>query len=96
MLPNGMARRRSRLSPPLPVPPREAGVRAHTGAMISVPTARRQAAEHGHPPELEIRTLLLHGLLHCLGYDHEADQGEMERLERRLRRTWIGASAEQP
>ena len=41
MLPNGMARRRSRLSPAAPVPPREAGVRAHTGAMISVPTARR-------------------------------------------------------
>jgi probable rRNA maturation factor len=58
--------------------------------LISVPTARRQAAEHGHPPELEIKTLLLHGLLHCLGYDHEADQGEMERLERRLRHTWIG------
>ena len=37
-----------------------------------------------------IKVLLLHGLLHCLGYDHEADQGEMERLERRLRRTWIG------
>ena len=58
--------------------------------LISVPTARRQAAERGHAPEQEIRTLLLHGLLHCLGYDHETDQGEMERLERRLRRTWIG------
>ena len=60
--------------------------------LISVPTARRQAAERGHAPEREIRTLLLHGLLHCLGYDHEADQGEMERLERRLRRAWLGAS----
>jgi rRNA maturation RNase YbeY len=58
--------------------------------LISVPTARRQAAERGHPPERELKILLLHGLLHCLGYDHEADQGEMERLERRLRRTWIG------
>lgn len=57
--------------------------------LISVPTARRQAAERSHAPEQEIRTLLLHGLLHCLGYDHETDQGEMERLERRLRRTWI-------
>lgn len=63
----------------------------HVGdILISVPTARRQAAERGHAPEQEIRTLLLHGLLHCLGYDHETDQGEMERLERRLRRTWIG------
>lgn len=58
--------------------------------LISVPTARRQAAERGHSPERELKTLLLHGLLHCLGYDHEADRGQMERLERRLRRTWIG------
>lgn len=64
----------------------------HVGdILISLPTARRQAAERGHAPEREVRTLLLHGLLHCLGYDHETDQGEMERLERRLRRTWIGA-----
>jgi probable rRNA maturation factor len=62
--------------------------------LISVPTARRQAAERGHAPEREIRTLLLHGLLHCLGYDHEADRGEMERLERRLRRAWIGGHHE--
>ena len=67
----------------------------HVGdILISVPTARRQAAERGHAPEQEIRTLLLHGLLHCLGYDHEADRGEMERLERRLRRTWIGGHHE--
>ncbi len=63
----------------------------HVGdILISVPTARRQAAERGHTPERELKTLLLHGLLHCLGYDHEADRGQMERLERRLRRTWIG------
>lgn len=58
--------------------------------LISVPTARRQAEARGHSAEREIKVLLLHGLLHCLGYDHETDQGEMERLERRLRRTWIG------
>lgn len=52
---------------------------------ISVPTARRQAEEGGRPIERELRTLILHGLLHCLGYDHESDDGEMERLERRLR-----------
>lgn len=57
--------------------------------LISVPTARRQAEERGHSVERELKVLLLHGLLHCLGYDHETDQGEMERLERRLRRTWI-------
>ena len=63
----------------------------HLGdVLISVPTARRQAEDRGHPAERELKVLLLHGLLHCLGYDHETDQGEMERLERRLRRAWIG------
>jgi probable rRNA maturation factor len=57
--------------------------------LISVPAARRQAAEAGHSVERELKVLLLHGVLHCLGHDHETDQGEMERLERRLRRTWI-------
>lgn len=62
----------------------------HLGdVVISVPAARRQAAERGHPVEREVRLLVLHGLLHCLGYDHEADQGEMERLEIRLRREWL-------
>jgi probable rRNA maturation factor len=57
--------------------------------VISVPTAARQAAERGHPLEREVKTLLLHGVLHCLGYDHENDSGEMERLESRLRRRWL-------
>ena len=37
----------------------------------------RQAAEAGVEPLAEVRTLVLHGLLHLLGYDHEADAGEM-------------------
>ena len=53
---------------------------------ISLETARRQAAEAGVAPERELGCLLLHGLLHLCGYDHEADEGEMEALERRLRR----------
>lgn len=57
--------------------------------VVSVPTARRQAAERGHGVEHELRVLMLHGLLHCLGHDHETDDGAMERLERRLRRRWI-------
>ena len=56
---------------------------------ISVPAARRQAAEGRHGVERELRILMLHGLLHCLGHDHETDDGTMERLERRLRRRWI-------
>ena len=66
------------------------GEDGHLGdVLISVPAARRQAAAAEHAVERELQTLLLHGVLHCLGYDHETDQGEMERLERRLRRTWI-------
>jgi probable rRNA maturation factor len=68
----------------------------HLGdVVISVPAARRQAAEAGQDGERELRVLLLHGVLHCLGHDHESDGGEMRRLERRLRRRWIdGGGAE--
>jgi probable rRNA maturation factor len=66
------------------------GEEGHLGdILISVPTARRQATEAGHPVERELKILLLHGLLHCLGHDHETDSGEMERLERRLRRRFL-------
>lgn len=56
---------------------------------ISVPVARRQAAEREHPVEVELGSLLLHGVLHCLGHDHETDEGEMRRIELRLRRRWL-------
>jgi len=52
---------------------------------ISVPTAHRQAAEQGHTLSVEIKVLLLHGLLHLAGYDHETDTGQMARRERLLR-----------
>jgi probable rRNA maturation factor len=52
---------------------------------ISLDTARRQAAACGHSLEIEIRVLMLHGLLHLAGYDHEADHGRMARRERQLR-----------
>jgi probable rRNA maturation factor len=48
--------------------------------------AARQARAAGHPVATEVRILTLHGVLHLLGYDHEADQGQMERAEERLRR----------
>ena len=52
---------------------------------ISVPTAFKQAIEQGHPLATEIKVLILHGLLHLAGYDHETDNGKMARRERQLR-----------
>jgi probable rRNA maturation factor len=52
---------------------------------ISVPAALRQAAEQGHSLSTEIKVLILHGLLHLAGGDHEADAGQMARRERLLR-----------
>jgi probable rRNA maturation factor len=54
--------------------------------VISVEQAARQAKENGLTLDEEIAQLILHGLLHLCGYDHETDQGEMNRLELRLRR----------
>lgn len=53
---------------------------------ISVQTAAAQAKENGLTLEDEIAQLILHGLLHLCGYDHETDNGEMNRLELRLRK----------
>ncbi len=53
---------------------------------ISLETAARQAAEHGHTLRDEVRVLLLHGVLHLAGEDHEADSGEMAAREAALRR----------
>ena len=53
--------------------------------VIALGVAKRQAAAAGHSLNTEFRVLALHGLLHLLGYDHERDDGEMRRLERRLR-----------
>jgi probable rRNA maturation factor len=52
---------------------------------ISVETALKQARGHGHSLSTEIKVLVLHGLLHLAGYDHEIDNGEMARRERVLR-----------
>ena len=52
---------------------------------ISLDTARRQAAAYGHTLRDEVRVLLLHGLLHLDGMDHETDRGEMAAKEAKLR-----------
>jgi probable rRNA maturation factor len=53
--------------------------------VISVDQARRQAADEKHSLANEVRYLILHGVLHALGYDHETDNGEMNALELRVR-----------
>jgi probable rRNA maturation factor len=53
---------------------------------ISADRAAAQARERGHGLEEEIEILLLHGVLHLLGMDHEKDRGLMARAERRYRR----------
>jgi probable rRNA maturation factor len=53
---------------------------------ISVETAASQAKENGLALDEEIAQLILHGLLHLSGYDHESDNGEMNRFELKLRR----------
>jgi probable rRNA maturation factor len=59
----------------------------HLGdVVISVETAARYARELGLPFDREIGRLIIHGTLHLAGYDHETDDGEMSRLERKLRR----------
>jgi probable rRNA maturation factor len=53
---------------------------------ISPVVAGRNAKRHGRTLQAEICMLMLHGLLHLLGYDHETDRGEMERVEAKLQR----------
>ncbi|MBX6359485.1 MAG: rRNA maturation RNase YbeY [Acidobacterium ailaaui] len=65
---------------------------SHAGAgiagdlAISLDTARRQAEEQRHPLLTELKVLLLHGVLHLAGYDHESDRGQMARKEAALRK----------
>ena len=53
---------------------------------ISPATARRNAKKFGRTLPSELQILILHGVLHLLGYDHETDNGQMTRIENRLRR----------
>jgi probable rRNA maturation factor len=79
---------------PTPVPhDRKSLSRGRQGAVatplgdlaISLARARAQAREFGHTTEDEIRILMLHGVLHLLGMDHETDGGRMARAEKRWR-----------
>jgi probable rRNA maturation factor len=65
--------------------PSQKGRRPLGDIVISVDQARRQAADEKHSLAIEVRYLILHGLLHALGYDHETDQGQMNALEVEVR-----------
>lgn len=54
--------------------------------VISVDRAVAQAGEKRHDLQRELEILVLHGSIHVCGFDHETDDGEMDRIERRLRR----------
>ena len=70
--------------------PHEEETAAYLGdVVISTETAARYAAQLDISFDRELRNLIIHGLLHLCGYDHETDHGEMKQLERRLRRRLI-------
>ena len=60
--------------------------------VISLDTAARNAPRFGRTLNEELQVLTLHGFLHVLGYDHETDDGTMDRLEARLRRRLLGVA----
>jgi probable rRNA maturation factor len=66
--------------------PGPGGVEGLGDVVISVETAERNARAAGRTLGGELEILAIHGLLHCLGYDHETDDGTMDRIEGRLRR----------
>ena len=53
--------------------------------LVSAGRAEQQADRYGHGVEEEIKVLVLHGLLHLLGYNHDSDNGRMRKAERRWR-----------
>jgi probable rRNA maturation factor len=64
--------------------------------IISTPTARCYAERHALTCAEEIQRLVIHGIIHLCGYDHETDTGQMTRLERRLRRRFLHAATNAP
>ena len=72
---------------PRPLNPRRIRRNGYLGDIAIAPAvARRNARAFGRSLQDEMRILALHGLLHLMGYDHEADNGAMNRIESRLRR----------
>ena len=70
--------------------PGPGGLEGLGDVLISLPAAERNARRLGRTLAQELDVLALHGFLHLLGYDHETDDGAMDRLERRLRLRLLG------
>lgn len=80
-------RRRRIRRQPSPVSAKQKSANDYIGDIVISPeTAQRYAQKHSRRLAVELRVLILHGMIHLAGYDHEVDDGEMMRLERRLRR----------
>ncbi|MCB1051689.1 MAG: rRNA maturation RNase YbeY [Acidobacteria bacterium] len=81
---NAQFRHKNKVTDVLSFPQKEAG--PYLGDIaISLPQAQRQAQEIGQSLEEEVRFLILHGVLHLLGYDHETDQGQMLQKQSELK-----------
>lgn len=84
---NRRYRNRSAATDVLSFPLDETGEKGFLGdVVISAETAKRQARRLGHGLNVELQLLLLHGVLHLMGYDHETDRGAMNGREHGLRR----------
>jgi probable rRNA maturation factor len=69
-------------------PASEAVSAFHSGDIaISADIAIENASRYGHSPAEEVKILILHGMLHLAGYDHETDGGKMAQRERKLRKS---------
>jgi probable rRNA maturation factor len=82
------SKQRIRKSPGKGAPSARGAASSHyLGDIAIAPNVARQNARRlGRDFDAEMRILILHGILHLMGYDHETDQGQMDRREMRLRR----------
>lgn len=79
------SRRRGRTNAFSVAPPANRGSQYLGDIAIAPAVAKRNAFRFGRTFREEMHILILHGMLHLMGYDHETDNGQMDRRERRLR-----------
>ena len=85
----GVTKRRARVRRrSISIGPATAAANSYLGDIAIAPAvARRNARLYGRTLDQELRILIVHGILHLMGYDHETDTGQMERREQGLRRS---------